>query len=423
MNSIKLLFLFISFNLFAQSSWQKAPNIVTNIGGERFDDVFFLNDNLGWAANGSNAAVLKTTDGGLTWTEQLNETMLNGNYYFRNIEFLDENIGFLGTLDGVFFKTVDGGNNWTEVVITPNPLAICGLEAVGESTIYACGAYFEPAHILKSTDKGMSWNFIDMSAYANALVEVIFLDELKGFASGRNDIGGVVLKTIDGGVTWTEIYNTNIIGEYVWKLQVLYNNSNAIFGAVFATAPNAGKLIKSFDGGVNWTSYDAPESGIEAVGFISETKGWMGGKNTGFFETLDGGITWSDLNIGGNLNRIFIINNDLAYAAGYTIYKLTDETLEVNSVELESTNNVDIQLTKNPIDKKLEFAIDFNSPNNLLIELYDSKGNFIKQLSREIITTKKTKTYSFNIETLSAGVYILDFHSNVGRTSKKFIKY
>ncbi|MCB0463647.1 MAG: YCF48-related protein [Flavobacteriaceae bacterium] len=423
MSSIKYFFFFLCFSLYAQSNWQKVPNIITNNGGARFDDVFFLTDDLGWAANGSNAAVFKTTDGGLTWAEQLNESTLNGNYYFRNIEFLDEDIGFLGTLDGKFFKTLDGGNNWNEVSITPNPPAICGIEAIGESTIYGCGAYFEPAHIIKSTDKGMTWTFIDMSAYANALVEVTFLDELNGFASGRSDNGGVVLKTTDGGINWIEIYNTNTIGEYVWKLQVLFNNSNVIFGAVFTTAPNPGKLIKSLDGGVTWTSYDAPEAAIEAVGFISETKGWMGGHNTGFFETIDGGNTWTDLNIGGNLNRIFIINNNLAYAAGKSVYKFTDETLNINSVGVESKKDMNIQLTKNPISKHLEFTIDFNSPNNLLIELYGSKGNFIKQLSREIIKDKKIKSYAFNIETLAAGIYILDFHSNVGRTSKKFIKH
>lgn len=422
MNIFKILIFSISLNISGQSSWQSVPNIPTNTGAERFDDVFFLNDDLGWAANGNQAAVFKTIDGGLTWVEQLNNSMLNNNYYFRNIEFLDENIGFLGTLNGTFFKTIDGGANWTEVIISPNPPAICGLEVAGESTIYGCGAYFEPAHIIKSTDKGITWTFIDMSAYANALVEVTFLDEQNGFASGRDDNGGVVLKTTDGGLTWTKIYNTNTSGEYVWKLQVLFNNSNVIFGAVFATSPNPGKLIKSSDGGITWSSFDAPESGIEAVGFISENRGWMGGKSTGFFETLNGGNTWTDLNIGGNLNRIFIINETLAYSAGYTIYKFTDETLDIDSIEINSKNNLDIKLSKNPVDKNLNLTIDFHNSDNLLIELYDSKGNFIKQLSREIIKNPKKEIYLFNVENLSSGIYILDFHSNVGRVSKKFIK-
>lgn len=422
MKFIKILLLLLSINTFAQT-WQSLPNIHTNTDGTRFDDVYFLNDNLGWAANGFHAAVYKTTDGGLTWTEKLNNTILGSNHYFRNIEFLDENIGFLGTLNGKFYKTIDGGDNWTEVIITPiNPPAICGLNTIGSTTVYGCGAYFEPAHIIKSTDSGSTWTFIDMSAYATALVEIKFTDELNGFAAGRNANGAIILKTIDGGTTWSTIYNASIPGEYVWKLQILENNPNVMFGAIFATGPNPGKLVKSLDGGGNWTTYNAPESGIEAVGFISETKGWMGGHTTGFFETINGGATWTDLNIGSNLNRIFVINDSLAYAAGATVYKFTQETLNTINLETGSKRNLDIQLAKNPVDQTLAFTINFNEDDNILIDLFDSSGKYIKQLYRDLIRSEKTKTYTFNVNYLPTGTYILDFHNNAGKTSKKFIK-
>ena len=164
MKLLKLFFFLFSIGLCSQSNWQAIPNISPNINNQRFDDVFFLDDNLGWAANGYYASVHKTTDGGLTWTEQLNETILGGSYYFRNIQFLDANIGFLGTLNGKFFKTIDGGDNWNEVMnINPNPAAICGLNTVGDSTIFGCGAYFTPAYIIKSLDSGATWTYIDMS--------------------------------------------------------------------------------------------------------------------------------------------------------------------------------------------------------------------------------------------------------------------
>jgi photosystem II stability/assembly factor-like uncharacterized protein len=421
MKFTKILLLLISFNTFAQT-WQEAPNITSNTNGTRYDDVFFLTEDLGWAANGYNAAVFKTIDGGYTWTEQLNNTILGSNHYFRNIEFLDENIGFLGTLNGKFYKTTDGGANWAEVIITPNPPAICGIDAVGASTIYACGAYFEPAHIIKSIDSGVTWTYTDMSAHANALVEITFLDELNGFAAGRNNTGAVVLKTNDGGATWSTIYNATIPGEYIWKLQVLESNTDAIFGSLYASTPNPGKLIKSLDGGVTWTVYNAPETDIEAVGFISETKGWMGGHNTGFFETLDGGATWTDLTIGGNLNRIFIMSNSLAYASGSSIYKYTSETLSTNTSETITKKDLDIKLTENPVGKVLELTINFNAHDNLLIDLYDSSGKFIQQLTRDIIRDTTIKTYSFPVEVLTPGTYILNFHNNSGRTSKKFVK-
>jgi photosystem II stability/assembly factor-like uncharacterized protein len=423
MKIIRLLLFFFCFSVCAQSNWQSVPNIFINTGDFRFDDVHFLNENVGWAVNGFHATVYKTTDGGLNWTEQFSQTDLGGNYYFRNIEFINENIGFLGTLDGSFFKTINGGQSWLLINnISPNPQAICGLTTIGSTTIYGCGAYFSPAYIIKSIDSGNTWQYIDMSAYANALVEVSFSSETDGFACGRSNTGATILKTTDGGQSWTEIYNSNIQGEYVWKIQVLESNPNFIFGSVYATSPNPGKLLVSSDAGTTWNSFDAPETEIQAVGFTSTTHGWMGGHNTGFYETTDGGQSWTNLNIGSNLNKIFILNSSLAYASGSTIYKYTDEALGFENFNEENKKDLNIEIQPNPVKNNLEFSVDFESADNILIELYDATGKQIKQLHRDIITTKGLKYYSFNVSNLSAGIYIIDFHNNTGRTSKKFIK-
>lgn len=425
MRIAQLFILFLAGFLLSQPTWQAVPNITPNINNQRFDDVFFLDENLGWAANGYYASVHKTTDGGLTWIKQLDEVDIPGDFYFRNIHFLNENIGFLGTLNSTLFKTTDGGSTWSSVNnIVPNPNGICGLDAVGTSTVYGCGAFFEPAHVIKSTDSGDTWSYTDMSPYANALVEIKFLNEDIGFAGGRSNSGAVVLKTEDGGNTWNEIYNSNISGQYVWKLQIFENNPSLIFGAVYASAPNEGKLIKSVDGGENWVAYTAPESSVQAVGFINENRGWMGGHTTGFYETNDGGQTWTNTNIGSNLNRIFVLNPNLAFASGTSIYKFTSTTLgTTKNVDGNFKGNpLDITLTKNPIEQQLEFSINFESSDNIMINLYDMQGRLLKQLSRDIINTGTSKRYNFDVKYLSNGTYILEFHNNLGRVSKQFIK-
>lgn len=404
----------------AQLTWSPLSNIASNLNGQRFDDVFFLNENLGWAANGYYASVYKTTDGGATWTQQLSNAMLGSNHYFRNIEFLNENVGFLGTLNGKFYKTIDGGTTWNLVSITPNPPAICGLDCVGTSTVYGCGAYFSPAYIIKSTDSGATFQRIDMSAYANALVEVLFIDENTGFASGNNATGAVILKTTDGGTTWSTIYNGPIAGEYVWKLQILQSNPNVMFGAIEAVAPNHGKLLKSTDGGVTWTTKNAPEPEIQAVGFVDENHGWMGGHDTGFYETTDGGDTWTNTTVGSNLNRIFFINSDLAYACGTTIYKMTNNLAVHQFQELARVPLV-VRVAPNPIKDKLNLEIDFRGNDHLMLGLYSETGQFIKQLKLDAIETAGTKKYSFDFP-YSSGVYFLNLHTNTGRQSVKITK-
>ncbi len=419
MKKLTLLFLLVS-NFLSSQTWQPLTSILVNGNNQRFDDVFFLNENLGWAANGYYSAVYKTTDGGANWTLQTTGAMLGSSHYFRNIEFLDENIGFLGTLNQKFYKTIDGGTTWNLVTnITPNPAAICGLDCVGASTVYGCGAYFTPAHIIKSTDSGNTWQFIDMSAYANALVDINFIDENVGFVSGNNATGGVILKTIDGGANWTQLLNTGTNGDYVWKLQVLSSNNNVLFGSVESAAPNIGRLAKSIDGGANWTLYNAPENMIQAVGFLDENHGWMGGHTTGFYETINGGANWTNTGVGSNLNRIFFIGN-IAYASGTTIYKMSG-ILSNPDFQEQDRVNLNIKVSPNPLSDKLNIEIDFLAEDHILIDLYDNTGKLIKRLLKDDVNSVGIKNYTFDFP-FPSGSYFIDFHTNTGRQSSKIIK-
>ncbi len=411
--TITTLFCLFTFLVWAQPEWRELDNIPSGQG--RFDDVFFLTNDLGWAANGPGGKVYKTIDGGIEWTLQFS----NGSSYFRNIEFIDENVGFLGTLDGVFYKTADGGDNWTPVSISPNPEAICGLDAVGTDTVYGCGSWFTPSWIIKTTDSGDSWEYIDMSAYADGLVEILFIDELHGFTTGRGSTGGVVLETFDGGSTWTEIYNSQNGGDYVWKLQLMENNT-VIYGSIQATGNGSGRLIKSFDSGATWETKNVPDPAIQAVGFISRDRGWMGGHGSGFLETNDGGDTWTDINLGWSLNRFIIINENLAYCSGEGIYKF-DENLGVADFDSIDRNDLDIVVAPMPINDKLTIEIDFKHIDNLLITLFDINGRLIEQLERDKIGNAVKKKYSYDFIHPS-GTYILDIHSNNGRRSITIVK-
>lgn len=409
--TISVVCCLFSLCIFAQPEWR----VLENSPGDqnRFDDIFFLDSELGWAASGGGSEVFKTTDGGASWELQFDD----GFSYFRNIEFIDENIGFLGTLSDIFYKTIDGGDTWAPVTITPNPQAICGLDAVGTSTVYGCGAYFTPAYIIKSIDSGVSWDYIDMSSYVDGLVEILFIDELHGFTSGRGFDGAVILETFDGGNSWTEIFNSGNSGEYVWKLQLMENNT-VIFGSIQSNTQ--GKLIKSFDSGATWETKNVPDPFIQAVGFINRDRGWMGGHNSGFLETNDGGDTWTELGLGWSLNRFVFINENLAYCSGVDIYKF-DDNLSVGDFSQSEIPDLEIVIAPMPIKDKLEIEIDFQHIDNLLITLYDINGKLIERLVRDKIGGSGKKKYTFDFNHPS-GTYILDFHTNNGRRSKTVIK-
>lgn len=419
MKRILLLFSLLSSLLQAQQYNWTTFSYPPGNGNGRYDDVFFLNENLGWAARGGNGAVFKTTDGGSSWVQQTVSSVPNE--YYRNIEFLNENVGFLGTLNSNFYKTTDGGNSWQRINnISPYPQGICGLDCVGASTVYGCGAWFYPAYIIKSTDSGNTWQYIDMSAYATALVEITFINENTGFAAGSDDTGAIILKTTDGGVSWTKIYNSNIPFEYVWKMQIFDNNK--IFCSIEAESPNTGRLLKSLNGGFTWETKNFPDTYVQAVGFTSATHGWMGGHNTGFYETFDGGDTWTNTGVGGSLNRIFLVNNNVAYAAGTNIYKMTTGNLGTHETSKEGLERkLQIDVIPNPIKDKLNLNVHFLHSDHIIIGLYDASGRFITNILKDDINEKGMKKYSLDFN-YPEGNYLLNVHSNLGRQAITIIK-
>jgi photosystem II stability/assembly factor-like uncharacterized protein len=107
--------------------------IHTNNGGDSWETVyesnrpfeitwkcFFPTKEIGFAtiqhynpdSTASQQRVIKTTNGGNTW----DELMLCDDYGARpfGIGFIDENIGFVGTMNSGY-KTIDGGKNWSKI--------------------------------------------------------------------------------------------------------------------------------------------------------------------------------------------------------------------------------------------------------------------------------------------------------------------
>jgi hypothetical protein len=83
-----------------------------------------------------------------------------------------------------------------------------------------------------------------------------------------------------------------------------------------------------------------------------------------------------------------------------------------------------VKLSENPVDDQLEFSIQYRGSDNMVIEMYDVTGRFLRKLAKDKIVDASgiKKEYSFDVNELSSGIYILNFHNNTGRQSLKFIK-
>ncbi|MBL0280585.1 MAG: hypothetical protein IPQ11_09640 [Bacteroidetes bacterium] len=117
-SSILIVFVFTFCKLQAQT-WQELPNAPA----AQFvnDDIFFINDNIGWMVN-LDGFIYKTIDGGDTW----DTLIIQPGTAFRSIGFFDEMNGYCGNLgpgswitettDTIpLYQTHDGGTTWTPV--------------------------------------------------------------------------------------------------------------------------------------------------------------------------------------------------------------------------------------------------------------------------------------------------------------------
>ena len=171
---------------------------------------------------------------------------------------------------------------------------MCGICSPSKNVVYASGTQYpdREAGILKTTDGGQTWTSISMAAHANLLIDNYFVDDLHGWVVGGEggtdypDLKPVVLFTADGGETWeNRLQNSGIDfprGEWGWKIQFLTPQ----IGFVSLENDTAAAILKTTDGGQNWKRIEVkdPQKNVdlEGIGFIDEKVGWVGGWGHGF---------------------------------------------------------------------------------------------------------------------------------------------
>jgi photosystem II stability/assembly factor-like uncharacterized protein len=254
----------------------------------RYDDFRFIDPQVGWAIN-SAGQIIHTEDGFETFTVQ---QTVPGSTWLRCMSFSSPTDGWVGTItrQSRLWRTQDG-KTWADMTpaLPAQPTAVCGICSPSKDVVYCSGTQFpdRQAGIMKTTDGGATWTSISMAAHANLLIDNYFTDDLHGWVVGGK--GGteyamlkpVVLFTADGGRTWEDrLENSGIAfpnGEWGWKIQFLTPQ----VGFVSLENFNGAAILKTTDGGQTWKRIEVndPQKNVdlEGVGFINEQVGWVGG--------------------------------------------------------------------------------------------------------------------------------------------------
>ena len=268
--------------------------------------IHFVNKDTGWAC-GANGAVIKTINGGEDWIiaqTPVTNILLKINSYNGLVVIAT---GY----DGVIICSVDGGENFVQVVSgVGSGIDLWGVQMLNDTLGWVCGLN---QTLLKTTDAGMIWQPV-IAGLNQHYWALDFLNEQYGMIACG---GGKVLKTTDGGNSWTEyqagdassLYSIDIID----SLHIVLAGAN-------------GKNVYSSDGGETWIQNSRLQHDeLNSIKFINTDTGYTigtyGGESWGIRKTTNRGASWFSPPI-QNLSEweLELLPDGIGYSAGSDLW-------------------------------------------------------------------------------------------------------
>jgi photosystem II stability/assembly factor-like uncharacterized protein len=144
---------------------------------EGFRDVFFLDSTTGWIAG---ASIYKTVDSGTSWTKQTGD----GNTEFSAVSFADAQNGWAVGFNNLVLRTTNGGQSWTtQNVGAPPVTAITGVTAIDANTAWVAGW---DGFVARTTNAGQTWRKEPIAGAESVDFEdALFVDAQRGWVGGN----------------------------------------------------------------------------------------------------------------------------------------------------------------------------------------------------------------------------------------------
>jgi len=260
------LFAFLFANTKAQINWtSQISNTYENLNG-----IYLVDLNTAYAV-GNNGVVLKTTNGGTSWSVKTFPVSTNNYCVF----FQNANTGFVGNQNANIYKTTDGGNTW-ETNGSASTYAVTSITMTSAFTGY-CGDRY--SNIQKSTDNGQTWWIQTTTPGYDS--KVFFQNDNRGWAV---DTYGYVYATANGGINWsTSRPSTDTLSSIFF-----------ISSTIGYTAGDSGRVYKTTNGGTNWTLLNTGTTAkLNCISGQNLNSIFACGNSGTVIYSTDGGSTWS----------------------------------------------------------------------------------------------------------------------------------
>lgn len=290
-----------------------------------------------WAA-GSAGRVVKTMDGGASWSTMFvpgADTL-----QFRDVHAFNGQEAFVLSIgngpSSRIYKTVDGGAAWTLSFENQDPKAF-----------FDCFSFWDNQHglafsdsfegeftLIQTSDGGATWSRIDPGLVPDArdgegafAASGTCVQTAAGghgwIATGASAKDTRVLHTSDFGVTWSEVITpieSLTTTQGISTLSVLDTNHLAVLGGDFTQRDSIYQNVAvSTDGGATWAfAGKAPIGGsVYGSSYVpgAPTPTLVGVAPTGNAFSADNGLTWSRIS-DDNFWTVSFVDVDHGWAAG-----------------------------------------------------------------------------------------------------------
>lgn len=236
--------------------------------------------------------------------------------YFIDIFYFNASTGIAISNDGRVFKTTDFGASWSIKYINPNKNqslaqihftnANVGYIVGGTLSCNGTGCIPPGGLILKTIDGGNSWTTILQSAYVEfSSIASNSLGELFVTANGTM---GRIYKSVNDGGSWTI---SEVVSSQFRKIIF-----SGIYG--FCTA-NSGKLLGSIDNGATWTLTPILPANYAIDIKFNSGNGYCIANSRTVYKTTDNGATWAqslDYQNGVSIVNPLTANSCLVFGKG-----------------------------------------------------------------------------------------------------------
>lgn len=287
---------------------------------ETFNSLFFTDSLTGYVC-GNGGVILKTTDEGISWTQQIIPSPVNDDN-LTSVFFINQNTGYVSSDSGKIIMTTNAGATWSNTS-TPSGRKINSLKMKTDLIGIAAG----DTVITKTTNGGIKWERL-ISGVKDTLKSVSMTSVNNAYISGNS---GLMIKTTDGGSNWLKLsmptsenlnsccFTNDSVGWAVgtkgtilkttdygntWNTKPTYNFINYMpYGICFPSssigyiATAGGRMLKTTDAGNSWNKLTTRSFWNKyTCYFINDTIGWLAGENGQISLTTNGGKNWKFTN-------------------------------------------------------------------------------------------------------------------------------